>query len=126
MKYINENSYNQSTLQSIQWQRTDKTRYYFYTSSAKLKITLNKKAFSSHHKVDKFISPLISPPEAADPTNAWRLFPPVFRKGRMKGQDGMTSNVACHATLWTENSNEHPKTRDQQKYDIEIPQNRLV
>ena len=53
-------------------------------------------------------------------------FPPVFRKGRMKGQDGMTSNVACHATLWTQNSNEHPKTRDQQKYDIEIPQNRLV
>ena len=68
----------------------------------------------------------ISAPEAADPTNAWRLFPPVFRKGRMKGQDGMTSNVACHATLWTQNSNEHPKTRDQQKYDIEIPQNRLV
>ena len=33
---------------------------------------------------------------------------------------------ACHATLWTENSNEHPKTRDQQKYDIEIPQSRLV
>ena len=28
--------------------------------------------------------------------------------------------------LWTENSNEHPKTRDQQKHDIEIPQNRLV
>ena len=53
--------------------------------------------------------------EAADPTNAWRLFPPVFRKGRMKGQDGMT--VTCHAMHWTENSNEHPKTRDQQKYD---------
>ena len=33
----------------------------------------------------------------------------------MKGQDVMTSNVACHAMLWTENSNEHPKTRDQQK-----------
>ena len=33
----------------------------------------------------------------------------------MKGQDGITSNVACHAMLWTENSNEHPKTRDQQK-----------
>ena len=44
----------------------------------------------------------------------------------MKGQDVMTSNVACHAMLWTENSNEHPKTRDQQKHDIEIPQNRLV
>ena len=27
--------------------------------------------------------------------------------------------------LWTKNSNEHPKTRDQQKHDIEIPQNRL-
>ena len=53
-------------------------------------------------------------------------FPPVFRKGRMKGQDGMMSNVPCHAMLWTQNSNEHPKTRDQQKYDIEIPQNRLV
>jgi len=64
----------------------------------------------------------ISPPEAADPTNAWRLFPPAFRKGHMKGQDVMTSNVACHAMLWTE----HPKTQDQQKYDIEIPQNRLV
>ena len=45
-------------------------------------------------------------------TNAWRLFPPVFRGGRMKRQDVMTSNVACHAMLWTENSNEHPKTRD--------------
>ena len=44
----------------------------------------------------------------------------------MKGQDVMTSNVACHAMLWIENSNEHPKTRDQQKHDIEIPQNRLV
>ena len=43
-----------------------------------------------------------------------RLFPSVSREGRMKGQDGMTSNVACHAMLWTENSNEHPKTRDQQ------------
>ena len=68
----------------------------------------------------------ISAPEVADPTNTWRLFPPVFRKGRMKGQDFMTSNVTCHAMLWTENSNEHPKTRDQQKHDIEIPQNRLV
>ena len=68
----------------------------------------------------------ISAPEVADPTNTWRLFPPVFRKGRMKGQDFMTSNVTCHAVLWTENSNEHPKTRDQQKHDIEIPQNRLV
>ena len=28
--------------------------------------------------------------------------------------------------LWTENSNEHPKTREQQNHDIEIPQNRLV
>ena len=40
----------------------------------------------------------------------------------MKGQDVITSNVACHGLLWTENSNEHPKTRDQQKHDIEIPQ----
>jgi len=38
----------------------------------------------------------------------WRLsFPPVFRGGLMKGQDVMTSNVACHGMLWTENSNEH-------------------
>ena len=59
-------------------------------------------------------------------TNAWRLFPPVFRGGHMKGQDVMTSNVTCHAMLCTENSNEHSKTRDQQKHDIEIPQNRLV
>ena len=44
----------------------------------------------------------------------------------MKGQDGITSNDACHAILWRENSNEHPKTRDQQKHDIEIPQNWLV
>ena len=44
----------------------------------------------------------------------------------MKGQDVMTSNVACHAMLWIENSNEHPKTRDQQKHNIEISQNRLV
>ena len=36
----------------------------------------------------------------------------------MKGQDVMTSNVACHALLLTENSNEHPKTRDQQKHEI--------
>ena len=44
----------------------------------------------------------------------------------MKGQDVMTSlNVACYAMLWTENSNERPKTPDQQKHDIEI-QNRLV
>ena len=28
--------------------------------------------------------------------------------------------------LWTENSYEHPKSRDQQKHGIEIPQNRLV
>ena len=56
----------------------------------------------------------------------WKLFPPVFRGGRIKGQDVMTSNVACHGMLWAENSNEHPKTRDQQKHDIEIPQNRLV
>ena len=58
-------------------------------------------------------------------TNALRLFPPVFCGGRMKGQHVMMSNVACHAMLWTENSNEHPKTRDKQKHDIEIPQNRL-
>ena len=70
--------------------------------------------------------PGISASGAADPTNMWRFFPPVFRKGRMKVQDGMTSNVACHAMLLTENSNEHPKTRDQQKHHIEIPQNRLV
>ena len=37
--------------------------------------------------------------------------------GRMKGQDVMTSNVACHAMLWIENSNEHPKTLDQQKHN---------
>ena len=36
----------------------------------------------------------------------WRLFPPVFRGGGVKGQDVMTSNVACHAMLWTEKSNE--------------------
>ena len=39
----------------------------------------------------------------------------------MKGQDVMTSNVACQAMLWTENSNEHPKTRDQQKHDSGAP-----
>ena len=62
----------------------------------------------------------ISAPEVADPTVE------IFLKGRMmKGQDGITSNVACYAMLWTESSNEHPKTRDQQKYDIEIPQNQL-
>ena len=44
----------------------------------------------------------------------------------MKVQSVMTSNVASHTMLWTENSNEHPKTRDQQKHDIEIPQNRLA
>ena len=27
----------------------------------------------------------------------WRPFPPVFHGGRMKGQDVMMSNVACHA-----------------------------
>ena len=52
-------------------------------------------------------------------TSAWRLFPLVFRGDRMKGEDVMTSNVACHAMLWTENSNEHPKTREEQKHDIE-------
>ena len=30
--------------------------------------------------VDKIMLRCISAPEAADPTNAWRLFPPVFRK----------------------------------------------
>ena len=28
--------------------------------------------------------------------------------------------------LWTENSHENQKTRDQKKHDIEIPQNRVV
>ena len=79
---------------------------------------------SKFHKiVDKIMLKCISAPEAADPTIK-RV--EIFRKGLMKGQDGITSNVACHAMLWTENSNEHPKTRDQQKHDIEIPQNRLV
>ena len=55
----------------------------------------------------------ISAPEAADPTNAWRF----SAKGRTTGQDGITSNAACHAMLWTENSNE-PKTRDQQKHSL--------
>ena len=42
----------------------------------------------------------ISAAEAADPTkNPWRLFPPVFRGGRMKGEDVMTSNDACHGML---------------------------
>jgi len=59
-------------------------------------------------------------------TNAWRFFPPVFRRGRMKGQANMTSKVACHAMLWAENRHEHQKTQDTQKHDIEIPQNRLV
>ena len=45
---------------------------------------------------------------------------------RFSAEVVMTSNVACHAMLWTENSNEHPKTRDQQRHDVEIPQNRLV
>ena len=45
---------------------------------------------------------------------------------RFSAEAVMTSNVACHAVLWTENSNEHPKTRDQQRQDVEIPQNRLV
>ena len=58
-----------------------------------------------------YISQVQCFPEAADPTNAWRLFPPVFRRRHMKGQDVMTSNVACHAMLWTENSNEHPNSR---------------
>ena len=57
---------------------------------------------------------------------AVETFPAGFRGGRMKGQDVMTSlNVACYAMLGTENSNERPKTPDQQKHDIEI-QNRLV
>ena len=43
---------------------------------------------SKFHKiVDKIMLKCISAPEAADPTNAWRLLPPVFRKGRMKGQE---------------------------------------
>ena len=44
----------------------------------------------------------------------------------MEGQDVMTSNITCHTMFWTENSNKHPNTQDQQKHDIEIPQNRLV
>ena len=43
---------------------------------------------------------------------------------RFSAEAVMTSNVARHAMLWTENSNE--RARDQQKHDIEIPQNRLV
>ena len=45
---------------------------------------------------------------------------------RFSAEAVMTSNVACHAMLWTENSNGHPKTRDQQKHDLEIPQNWLI
>ena len=60
-------------------------------------------------------------PEAADPTKARGDF-----SRRFSAEAVMTSNVACHAVLWTENSNEHLKTRDQQKHDIEIPQNGLV
>ena len=30
---------------------------------------------------------------------------------RMSAEAVMTSNVACHAMLWTENSNEHPDSR---------------
>ena len=94
-----------------------KTRCYFY--HRKVKITLYKKAFLFHHNVDKIMLKCISAP-------AYRLFPPIFHGGRMKGQDVMTSNVTCHAMLWIENSNEHPKTRDKQEQNIEIPQNRLV
>ena len=38
----------------------------------------------------------------------------------MEGQDVMTSNITCHTMFWTENSNKHPNTQDQQKHDIEI------
>ena len=57
-------------------------------------------------------------------TNAWRFFPPVFRRGRMKGQADMTLNVNCHAMLWTENSHKHQNTCNQQKHDKEIPKTR--
>ena len=69
------------------------------------------------------VHPLHPPPRSAP---EWRLFPPVFSGGRTKGQEVMTSNIACHAMLWTENSNERPKTWDQQKHEIEISQNWLV
>ena len=62
----------------------------------------------------------ISAAEVADPTKIPAGFPrkPYERSG--------CYDVAYHGMLWTENSNEQPKTRDQQKHDLEIPQNRLV
>ena len=52
----------------------------------------------------------ISAPEAADQLTRGDFSRRFSAKGRMKGQDSMTSNVACHAMLWTENSNKQTKT----------------
>ena len=84
---------------------------------------LNTSCIRKPQVISGGVHTLCTPPRSAP---EWRLFLLVFRGGRTKGQEVMTSNVDCHAMLWTENSNEHPTTRDQQKHDLEIPQNWLV
>ena len=44
----------------------------------------------------------------------------------MKGQADTTSIIACRAMLQTESSHKHQKNCDQQKHDVEIPQNWLL
>ena len=66
--------------------------------------------------------------EAADPTNAWRLFPPVFRKGRMKGQEILNRQTTPVTPCFGQKivTNIQRLATNKQKHDIEIPQNRLV
>ena len=62
-----------------------------------------------------------SVPEARDSTKACRFFPPVFSRGRMKGQDSMTSLVTpCFEKKFVTSIQRLTKTK------YEIPQNRLL
>ena len=73
-------------------------------------IKYNKKAFSFHHNVVKILLKWISAPEARDSTKACRFFPPVFSRGRLKGQDSMTSASLVTPCLEKKIWNGHPKT----------------
>ena len=81
-----DNSHNRSTQR-----QTTKKLDIISIHHPNLRFTLYKKAFSFHHNAVKILLKWISAPEARDSTKACRFFPPVFSRGRMKGQDSMTS-----------------------------------
>ena len=71
----------------------------------------------------KILLKWISAPEARDSTKACRFLPPVFSRGRTKGQDSMTSTslvTPCVENKIVTNIQRLTKTK------YEIPQNRLL